>query len=801
MLKSSFLVFFLSFLLCTTVYAQYAWKSVQFIGGGYVPGITFHPNGDGYIRTDVGGAYCLNADGSWTPLNDAFLDGNDMGSVAIFADEGNPNLLYTTGGLYPVLGWCGGGSFFRSSNKGQTWEKIPLTSSNVSGTTAAALNGDGNLCLNGNWEGRGTGNRLAANGNTIYFATNQNGLLKSTDRGTSWTVLTVASVARESGFTAVFTDKNNNVYASPNGGGLYRSTNAGTSWTQVSGITGTVYQMAYSSMADVAFITTNTGNTLDQGTATGGRLWRLNTANATVSEITNLSQGTRGLVGLAISLDASEVAVATSSTWNGNNPDNNWNTMIPHGYIYYTTDGGSSWRDILKTGTFDASSAGYVNASNPHWVSALGIDPKKPGRIIFGTGFGMLSTEDASVAQPAWKFASNGIEETVPLGIVSTTKGAALVSVLGDVDGAYHVELDSPPADRHRRSSGDAVGTIYDLDYAGLNPNFMVMIHKQNAHNFGAYSTDGGKTWVDFGSNPSGINNQIETNFVAVSADTRRIVWNITGQGIYSSSDSGKTWQQVSGTSSFSGFRIVSDKVAPNTFYAYIPNTGTLHRSVNGSAWNSINTQLARSTDGDWAWGFFRMFASPFREGELWATQGAQIPDVMWLSGDEIGGVQRSTDGGVSFSKVSGIEFARYIGFGKGLVEANPAVYFTGMAQTGQTVASVYRSVNYSTWTPIDNAANKYGEVTMVVGDPCIYSRVYLGTSGRGIIYGEEDGHENTCSDREDYDYVTPVLKAPENKKAAEGIRLYFDGTRIKIQKTLQNGETKSFDLKGGKRF
>jgi len=790
MVKSPF--FSVLFLLCATVYAEYTWKSVQFIGGGYVPGITFHPTtGDGYIRTDVGGAYSLNADASWTPLNDSFTDGNDMGSIAIAIDESDTNALYTTGGLYTALGWCGGGSFFRSSNKGQTWTKIPLKTGNVSGATN--VNGKDELCLNGNGEGRGTGNRIAAKGNTIYFATPQNGLLKSTDKGSTWTVQTVASVAEEEGFTAVFIDKNDAVYAAPYTGGLYKSTDAGSSWSQVSGITGVVYQMAYSSTANIAFITTNANKTLDQGETSGGKLWKFNMT--TVEEITNLPQTISkpmGLVGLAVNpADADEIAVATANFWKGSG--NSWDNMVPHEYLFYTTDGGVTWKDILGTGIFDASTAGYVNSSNPHWISAVGIDPKKSGRIIFGTGFGILSTEDAKADNPVWKFTSKGIEETVPLGIVSTTSGATLVSVLGDVDGAYHTDLDSPPADRHKVSDGTTVGTNYDLDYAGQNPNFLVRVHKNQTHHFGAYSKDGGKTWTDFANNPSGIDPSIETNYIAVSTDAKRIAWNIKGQGIYTSSDSGKIWQQVSGTSNLSGFRILSDKIAANTFYIYSPKTGTLHKSIDGGAtWTQVYTGLAQVDD--WAYGYCRLFVSPFKEGELWITQGAQAPPVLWV-GD--GGVQRSTDGGTSFSKVNGIVYAQYIGFGKGKNDANPAVYFSGFASEGQTVASVYRSENYSTWTAINDENHKYGSVTMVVGDPCIYSRVYLGTSGRGIIYGEEAGNENTCPDRDQV--PTPILKTPIAKKNMEGIRLYFDGTGIQVQKILPNGEMKIFNLKGKK--
>jgi photosystem II stability/assembly factor-like uncharacterized protein len=115
-----------------------------------------------------------------------FTDGNDMGSIALGIDASDASYLYLTGGLYTDLSWCSGASFLRSADKGISWTRIPLNDSTVSGISYTKVNGDSAICLAGNGEGRGMGNRIAAKGTTIYLATNQNGLLKSVNRGDTW---------------------------------------------------------------------------------------------------------------------------------------------------------------------------------------------------------------------------------------------------------------------------------------------------------------------------------------------------------------------------------------------------------------------------------------------------------------------------------------------------------------------------------------------------------------------------------------------------------------------------------------
>lgn len=78
---------------------SYTWKNVKIGGGGgFVPNIVFNPSQKGlaFARTDIGGAYKLNSDDSWTPLLDFADDArwNYWGVDAIATDPVDPKRLY-----------------------------------------------------------------------------------------------------------------------------------------------------------------------------------------------------------------------------------------------------------------------------------------------------------------------------------------------------------------------------------------------------------------------------------------------------------------------------------------------------------------------------------------------------------------------------------------------------------------------------------------------------------------------------------------------------------------------------------
>ena len=82
------------------------------------------------------------------------------------------------------------------------------------------------------------------------------------------------------------------------------------------------------------------------------------------------------------------------------------------------------------------------------------------------------------------------------------------------------------------------------------------------------------------------------------------------------------------------------------------------------------------------------------------------------------------------------VQDVRAIGFGKpARGKTFPAIYLVGRIHN---VEGLFRSTDTgASWVRINDDQHQYGLITHVTGDPRIFGRVYLGTSGRGIIYGD----------------------------------------------------------------
>jgi hypothetical protein len=64
-----------------------------------------------------------------------------------------------------------------------------------------------------------------------------------------------------------------------------------------------------------------------------------------------------------------------------------------------------------------------------------------------------------------------------------------------------------------------------------------------------------------------------------------------------------------------------------------------------------------------------------------------------------------------------------------------PALYLVG---TVDGVRGIFRSDDFAvTWLRINDDRHQWGLLMHITGDPKKYGRVYVGTHGRGTIYGD----------------------------------------------------------------
>ncbi|MEU9294402.1 RICIN domain-containing protein [Streptomyces sp. NPDC048266] len=673
----------------------YTWRNAQVVGGGYVTGLVFNPREEGllYARTDMGGAYRWDsAAEQWIPLTDWLgeKDWNLLGIDALATDPVDPDRLYLAAGTY-TNEWAGSGALLRSTDRGRTFRRTDLP-----------------FKLGGNEDGRGAGERLVidpSDNRTLLLGTRRNGLWRSTDHGATWRQVSSFPVKDGAGsgagisFVTYGPAGSRTIYVgvADRSTSLYRSTDGGSTWQAVSGQpTGQLPQHGVFS-ADGSLYLTYT-NALGPNGVTAGSVWKHTPAGGTWKNISP-SQGDYGFSGLSVDpRKPSTVMVTTLGRW--------W----PEDEIYRTTDGGTTWKALAGKSVRDASAAPYVGTHTGHWMTALAIDPFDSGHVLYGTGNGILRSKDADASDSGgtshWSMGARGLEETALMDAIAPPAGATVITAMGDQGGFRHDDLTKVPAGR---LSNPMMTNSTDIDFAQANPSVMVRVGRGGAQD-GAYSTDGGTSWTGFKAEPVP---GAQDGHVALAADGSTIVWTQAGQAPYRSTDKGASWSKVHGLGTDAV--VVADRSSARTFYSL--SGGTLHASTDGGA-----TFTARSTDLPAG----RLTAVPGVAGDLWIAGSAK-------------GLLHSTDGGRTFTTLDTVRSASALGFGKAAPGASyQALYLIG---TVKDVTGVFRSTDKgATWLRVNDDAHQWGAiggVGVVTGDPDTYGRVYVGTNGRGLQYGD----------------------------------------------------------------
>jgi photosystem II stability/assembly factor-like uncharacterized protein len=717
----------------------YSWHNVVIGGGGFVTGIVFHPRQKGliYARTDVGGAYRWDDTAQqWIPLTDwiGAADVNLTGIESIAVDPSDTNRVYLAAGTYTR----GNAAILCSEDQGRTFQRSDVP-----------------FKMGANQTGRFNGERLAVDpnqGEILFFGSREDGLWKSVDRGATWGKVESFPVIKTDppppdgprhrsrfrpepvGIVSVQFDPTSSMpdYRSPviyaavstTQTNLYRSTDGGTTWLAVPNQPVGLRPNHMVRSAD-GLLYLSYGKEPGPNFMTDGALWKFNPKDGAWTDITPVkpdpADQTFGYGAVAVDAEHPSTIMATTFC--------HWK---PHDSIFRSTDGGRTWAQLWNDDTeWDHSSAPYTKSRNPHWMGDIEINPFNPDQVLFTTGYGIWSCVNATAADSGratrWVFLDQGLEETVPLALVSPPEGAHLLSGVGDIDGFQHDSLTTSPAEMF---PGPHFGNTEDLSFAGNKPNVVARTGtaSRNSTNVcAAYSLDQGKTWTAFANNPA---DDPSAGNITVSADGTTFVWTPRHNSTFVTTNYGTNWTTCKGLGT--GFQVIADTVNSARFYAYDSRTGKLMVSTNGAADFSASAATLPAVEGFGA-GFggdggagAELSATPDHKGDLWIAFRNT-------------GLYHSTDGGVGFAKVEGIEAAESFGFGK----AAPGKNYTALFLSGKIgrVQALFRSDDAGqTWVRINDDQHQFGWLGHVTGDPRVYGRVYFGTGGRGIIYGEPVG-------------------------------------------------------------
>jgi xyloglucan-specific exo-beta-1,4-glucanase len=727
----------------------YLWRSVAVGGGGFAPDILFSraQRGLAYLRTDMGGVYRWSARRRrWIPLEDGIAQSSYFGIESVAADPVDPNLVYVAAGMYarePA-------AILRSEDRGRTWQIFPTP-----------------FHMGGNEPGRGVGERLAidpSDRSILYFGSRYDGLQRSADRGRMWSRVGSfpihgmgwrAAPRGETGISFVVIDPasardgqpSRDIFVGDTDAGtqhLFQSDDAGRTWTAVRGQPRASLLPVHAGLDSQGMLYIAYSNGVGPNGVTDGAVFRYDTHSGQWTDITPERGANRAPGGyMGLSVDAQRpgtVVVATLNRWH------------PGDILWRTTDGGRTWQNLRTLSRRDVSATPFLLWGKPRadfgwWMAGVAIDPFDSGHIAYSTGATVYATREllhADHGKPIlWKPWVRGVEQTAVLTLVSLPKGPHLLSGFGDLSGFAHEDLSRSPTEQFTHP---VFANTDEIDYAGLDPRVVVRGGTRAPRSAPgaptlAYSLDYGRSWQPL--RPPGAASAITVSadghaFVVMAPVPAVTMAPVSTNATFVASnllaateplvtfDRGHSWAVSRGLPA--GAHPIADKVAPETFYALDFKRSGLYVSTDGGRTFRVRVSrgLPASLEDD-------VPASPERQWPLMATPGRA--GDLWLVARE--GLFHSTDAGRSFVRVNGGIVVVSLGFGKAPAgRDHPALYALGVH--GNSYAMWRSDDQGASWLRLNGARHQYGQrFRCIAGDPRVFGRVYVGTDGRGIVYGE----------------------------------------------------------------
>ncbi len=507
----------------------YEYRNLPIPGGGYVTGFVFHKNKPGvlYCRTDIGGTYRYDYDNRvWKSLIDHVnmheLDETFPAAVAL--DPNRPERLLVASGTdeenkdYGVLSI--------SYDYGAHFEKKMIPTK-----------------VHGNLNGRGTGLRMVISeqdSNTIYFASQQGGLLISHDLGTSWTQ---SDVCGEKYLTFVWTNPEDTCLVvgtagvttknadGTRGHSMYVSYDGGMHFEELpepeqyllseSRFPGLVAQrydydgkylyVTFAQTGVRSYVVEN-GYSCDSGDTIGGRVARYNfLKNGHISVYEEITPGAVNTVMLSknhpmledelifpsadgivdrrhpqyrfgfsgISSCAAKPGLLVLSTICRENGDK----------LYLSNDYGENWQVVLHDlgiGNLQFHTPYMKKEYNGghsliHWLSDVKINPFDPNEMWFNSGTGVFKTENLLSTNRSFCDCCEGIEETVHLNVYSPPEGEVqCIDIVGDLGGFAFTDLNKPCENSFADEDGNRYITCINADFSDEHPERVIVTPRGN---------------------------------------------------------------------------------------------------------------------------------------------------------------------------------------------------------------------------------------------------------------------------------------------------------------------------------
>jgi photosystem II stability/assembly factor-like uncharacterized protein len=511
----------------------------------------------------------------------------------------------------------------------------------------------------------------------VYAGTLGEGVFKSTDGGATWSRSGSGLPKSEvNGVNAFAFDARRHtiVYAAVSGHGVYKSTNGGASWLPVrTGMGGSPIVVALAADPRAAGVVYAGTDRGVYKTIDGGGHWRL---------ATTLSVS-------ALAIDPKRPATLYAAAYSG---------------VFKSTDGGATWKP---------SSRGIPGGLVPQ---SLAIDPRRSATLYMGTFERVYKSVDAGAS---WVSTGAGLPAETTLSALAIDPADPRILFAGSFGkGIYR--------------SDDAGASWFPVE-AGLTNRqvWTLAVHPQGTALY-AGTGDGGR--INQGGGPGGVFETTDgrtwhrtvrglvassVRTVAVAAGDAAVLWAGTDSlGLFRSPNGGRVWRRAPIPELDGELRdIAMDPTSPGTVY------------VLASSQTTPGFRLFKTADSGATWS--RLFPPPFS-----SPVGVKVDPrtgAVWLFGY---GLERSTDGGATWTAASGIEGANLIQDVTFDPSSPQTLYASGLWSSGSRFqpneARLYRSVDGgATWSRSDAGLVRPGAAQKVVVSPANPRVIYVAVGGK----------------------------------------------------------------------